>query len=74
MDAKKCDRCGLFYIRKNLKTDNAVDIFGMKVFNVILNHRSDDCDFDYCTNLDLCPKCMNELKIFMEENKGDHNE
>lgn len=64
MDAKKCDRCGSFYIRKERKTDNAVIIFGKKVFNVILQHREDGFDCNYC--VDLCPKCMNDLKMFME--------
>lgn len=64
MDAKKCDRCGSFYIRKELKIDNAVDILGKKVFDVILRYREDGFDGDYC--VDLCPKCMNDLKIFME--------
>lgn len=64
MDAKKCDRCGSFYIRKELKTDNAVNIFGKKVFEVILKHREDG--FDYNCSVDLCPKCMNDVKIFME--------
>lgn len=62
MDAKKCDRCGSFYIRKKSITDNAVDIFGKKVFNIILVSGVDD--YDHC--VDLCPKCMNDLKIFME--------
>jgi hypothetical protein len=41
MDAKKCDRCGSFYVRKELKTDNAVVIFGKKVSNVILEDSRD---------------------------------
>jgi hypothetical protein len=64
MNAKKCDRCGSFYMRKELKTDNAVDIFGKKVFNIILEHSQDGFTYKYC--VDLCPKCMNDLKIFME--------
>jgi hypothetical protein len=64
MNAKKCDRCGSFYVRKERKTDNAVDIFGKKVFNIILEHSRDGFEYRYC--VDLCPKCMNDLKIFME--------
>lgn len=64
MNAKKCDRCGSFYVRKETKTGNAVDIFDKKVFNVVLKHRGDSCDYDYY--VDLCPKCMNDLKMFME--------
>lgn len=64
MDAKKCDRCGSFFIRKELKTDNAVYIFGKKVFRVTLTSRDSVCDNIY--DVDLCPKCMNDLKAFME--------
>lgn len=62
MDAKKCDRCGSFYVRKELKKDNAVDIFGKKVLGILLI--GDINETDYC--VDLCPNCMNDLKIFME--------
>lgn len=62
MDAKKCDRCGLFYMRKKSITDNAVDIFGKKVLGILLIGDIDESD--YC--VDLCPKCMHDLKIFME--------
>lgn len=65
MDAKKCDRCGSFYIRKKIITDNAVDIFDKKVFKITLRCvRSDGYEYDHC--VDLCPNCMNDLKIFME--------
>ena len=64
MNAKKCDRCGSFYVRKELKTDNAVDILDKKVFTVVFKYRRAGCDYDYL--VDLCPKCMNDLKIFME--------
>ena len=64
MDAKKCDRCGSFYVRKELKKDNAVDIFGKPVFAIQLTYRGGNCDHGWV--VDLCPKCMNDLKIFME--------
>lgn len=67
MNAKKCDRCGSFYVRKELKRDNVVDILGKKVFNIILEHR--EAGFDYNYRVDLCPKCMNELKWFFENAK-----
>jgi hypothetical protein len=64
MDAKKCDRCGSFYVRKELKKDNAVDIFGKLVFAIELKYRGRNCDCGL--DVDLCPNCMNDLKIFME--------
>lgn len=64
MDAKKCDRCGSFYIRRELKRDNVVDIFGKPVFDIKLTYRGNNCDCGL--DVDLCPKCMNDLKIFME--------
>lgn len=64
MDAKKCDRCGAFYIRKELKKNNAVDIFGKPVFGVRLIYRGTGCD--HGVDVDLCPNCMNDLKMFME--------
>lgn len=65
MDAKKCDRCGSFYIGKKIITDNAVDIFDKKTFKIVLGCiRSDGYEYKHC--VDLCPKCMNDLKIFME--------
>ena len=64
MDAKKCDRCGSFYIRKALKNDNAVNIFDKQVFGIRLIYRGINCDSGL--DVDLCPKCMNDLKIFME--------
>ena len=65
MDAKKCDRCGKFYVRKELKVDNAVDIFGKKIFRVKLTYR--DVGYDGTIDLDLCPYCMNDLKNFFEQ-------
>lgn len=64
MDAKKCDRCGSFYVRKELKKDNAVDIFDKQVFGIRLTYRGINCDCGL--DVDLCPNCMNDLKIFME--------
>lgn len=65
MDAKKCDRCGSFYIRKKIIADNFENIFGKKTFAIALKCiRSDVYVYDHC--VDLCPKCMNDLKIFME--------
>lgn len=65
MDAKKCDRCGKFYVRKELKVDNAVDIFGKKVFQVELTYRG--TNHDGTMIVDLCPYCMNDLKNFFEQ-------
>lgn len=62
MDAKKCDRCGSFYVRKESKMDNAVDIFGKKVLGILLIGGINESDY----YVDLCPNCMNDLKIFME--------
>ena len=67
MDTKKCDRCGSFYIRKALKNDNAVDIFGKQIFGIRLTYRGNYCDLG--KDVDLCPKCMNELKWFFENAK-----
>lgn len=67
MNAKKCDRCGSFYVRKELKKDNAVDIFGKPVFDINLKYRGCNCDCGL--DVDLCPKCMNELKWFFENAK-----
>lgn len=64
MDAKKCDRCGAFYIRKELKKKNAVDIFDKPVFGIQLIYRGTGCNYELY--VDLCPDCMNDLKIFME--------
>lgn len=64
MNTKKCDRCGEFYIRKELKKENAVDIFGKQIFGVRLTYRGNYCELG--KDVDLCPKCMNDLKIFME--------
>lgn len=62
MDAKKCDRCGKFYVRKERKVDNSVNIFDEKVFKVKLIYIG-DCAID----VDLCPYCMNDLKNFFEQ-------
>lgn len=65
MDAKKCDRCGKFYVRKERKVDNAVDIFNKKVYKVELTYR--DVGSDCSIAVDLCPYCMNDLKNFFEQ-------
>lgn len=67
MNAKKCDRCGSFYVRKELKMDNTVGILDKNVFNVVFKYRGDGYDYDYL--VDLCPKCMNEFKWFFENAK-----
>lgn len=64
MEAKKCDRCGSFYMRKERKMDNAVGILGKKVYRIDMIYRNGGCDCNL--NVDLCPNCMNDLKIFME--------
>ncbi len=64
MDAKKCDRCGKFYVREDSLVDYGVDIFDEKIFQIKLMYRGDNC---ICANaLDLCPQCMNDLKNFFE--------
>lgn len=64
MNAKKCDRCGSFYMGKERKIDNAVNILGKKVFRIDLTYRNGG--YDCNLNVDLCPNCMIDLKIFME--------
>lgn len=49
MNAKKCDRCGAFYVPKNEG----------RVFEI--NKRS----FPSNLTFDLCPKCYDDLLIFM---------
>ena len=49
MNAKKCDRCGTFYVPTNEG----------RVFAI--NKR----DFPSNFTLDLCPKCYNDLITFM---------
>ena len=49
MNAKKCDRCGAFYVSTNEG----------RVFAI--NKRSFPSNY----TLDLCPKCYNDLLTFM---------
>lgn len=49
MNAKKCDRCGAFYIPNNEG----------RVFSI--NKRSFPSNY----TLDLCPKCYNDLLTFI---------
>lgn len=49
MNAKKCDRCGVFYVPKNEG----------RVFEI--NKRGFPSNF----TLDLCPKCYDDFLIFM---------
>ena len=49
MDAKKCDRCGAFYVPTN------------EGIAFLIDKRDFPCNF----RLDLCPKCNEDLIDFM---------
>ena len=64
MNAKKCDRCGCFYVANTIKKKVAVDIYKDHGWYVI----------------DLCDSCYEELKEFVgfdstdkEVNDADSN-
>lgn len=50
MDAKKCDRCGMFFDIIPGMGDYSIE----KRFGLVWR------------NLDLCPACMNEFAMFMK--------
>ena len=55
MNAKKCDRCGVFYEGYNTRNDkNAIN--GVMFLNIDLNERY----YSHAPN-DLCPTCSEEL-------------
>lgn len=61
-DAKKCDRCGNFYIEK----DKQSEINGLRVDYIKL-YRSDG----YCIKkYDLCDDCVTALLEFMKKRKS----
>lgn len=49
MDAKKCDRCGVFYVPQN----------GKRVYAI------NECDLLSNHTLDLCPECYDDLLTFI---------
>ena len=55
MNAKKCDRCGKYYDKNELKKNKGipVHIAILKENNAIIN------------KLDLCDECFNKLHIFL---------
>jgi len=62
MKALKCDRCGKFFMRKELN-----DAFGNdeNVYYVVNSLYGSACDSMY----DLCIDCYRELKAWMEAKK-----
>lgn len=63
-NARKCDRCGLYYDEYNVKY-NEEKINGVNLLNIVSN---DKC-FSHGP-YDLCPACSDELmKWFRKENK-----
>ena len=64
-NARKCDRCGLYYDSYNDK-NNSEKINGIMLINIDSNNRY----FSHGPH-DLCPACSNELmKWFKKENKN----
>lgn len=61
-DAKKCDRCGNFYIEK----DKQSEINGLRVGYIKL-YRSNG---DYIKKYDLCDDCVTALLEFMKKRKS----
>lgn len=64
MRALKCDRCGKFY-----EHYDGINIWSDKVNGLRFIYRYNDYDFSNHTTFDLCPECMNALKLFLK-NKG----
>lgn len=58
-DAKKCDRCGEFYVAKNFR----------QKLTVRVNSGSNTW-----YELDLCDKCHKELQAFLNFNNADKEE
>lgn len=57
MDAKKCDRCGAFYVVPETKTDLAK-------IAAALNSKAPKHITDVC---DLCPECVKDFYSWLRE-------
>lgn len=57
MDAKKCDRCGSFYIHEN---GGGLSKNSDKVYAIYIRAVPFDLQFD------LCPECYNDLLMFIK--------
>lgn len=58
MYAKKCDRCGSFYIPEN---GNGLSENSDKVYEIYIR------SFPFNLQLDLCPECYNDFLTFIKD-------
>ena len=74
MNAKKCDRCGKFYIPYYGFGDGGKDWVGNKVHKYIFNGlnliQEIEVDKDIVNDIDLCQECAQDFANWLEM-KGD---
>lgn len=63
MDAKKCDRCGEYYIKD---VNNVKESRGSKI-----HFYPDSNPFYGEKSYDLCPECTKKLEAFLSNKKED---
>lgn len=70
MQAMKCDRCGGYY---NL-TNDELDNFAIRIFRVNIQNKGADSKVVYHQGgqIDLCPKCFNELNEWFGDKKDEN--
>lgn len=65
MDAKRCDRCGAFYIPIKKPTDVKTNL---EMVAAALNNKSQKHITDVC---DLCPGCVNKFHEWLRSANKD---
>ena len=68
MDAKKCDRCGIFYDTYSFLVNQHSHGNRLVIGNVVNDHNN------YVKGFDLCKPCMTKLETFLgmnEEKESD---
>lgn len=79
MEAKKCDRCGKFYLHHDekiviglsyvLNTDKEEE----KTYKKLFSYRTNQGEIGHSKYFDLCPDCADELKKWVNNGKDEKN-
>lgn len=81
MNAKKCDRCGLYYVNNILKPSYSIDLtLWSRTVGISLNKviekisDGDKCSESRAKNYDLCDQCIESFREWLgieAENETD---
>lgn len=74
-NAKKCDRCGDFYMEREITLfDNAIKTIAKAVQTIVSPNNKSVIQDRIETHIDVCPKCSKSLKMWLNEKEVETND